>query len=61
MILLCVQPGLRRIQKVEVDILAKVRHFQNLPKKSGLEKMIGSNAARLFAQDVDARLGGIVI
>ena len=46
---------------VQVDILAKVRYFQKLPKKPGLEKTSGSNAARLFAQDVDARLAGIVI
>ena len=44
----------------QVDILAKVLSSQELPKKSSLEKRWG-NAARLFAQNFDARLAGIVI
>ena len=48
-------------QLISVDILAKVQDARELPKKSDFEKMILSIIARLFAENVDARLPGIVI
>ena len=50
----------RHSQGFQVDILAKVLSSQEIQKKSTLEKM-GSHAAHLFAQNVDASLAGIVI
>ena len=46
---------------IPVDILAKVQDVRELPKKSDFEKMIWSIIARLFADNFDARLPGIVI
>ena len=46
---------------IPVDILAKVQDVRELPKKSDFEKVIWSIIARLFAENFDARLPGIVI
>ena len=46
---------------IPVDILAKVQDVRELPKKSDFEKVIWSIIARLFAENSDARLAGIVI
>ncbi len=46
---------------LQVDILAKVLSSQELPKKSSFLKKMWGNAARLFAENFDARLAGIVI
>ena len=46
---------------LQVDIQTKVRKIQELLEKSDFEKMIWSIIARLFAENFDARLPGIVI
>ena len=46
---------------IPVDILAKVQDVRELPKTSDFEKVIWSIIARLFAENFDARLAGIVI
>ena len=46
---------------IPVDILAKVQDVRDLPKKSDFEKVIWSIIARLFAENFDSRLPGIVI
>ena len=46
---------------IPVDILAKVQDVRELPKKSDFGKVIWRIIARLFAENFDARLPGIVI
>ena len=40
---------------VQVDILPKVTHFQELPKKSGLEKQWGA-MQHIFSQSISMRV-----
>ena len=53
--------ALRAASILQVGIQTKVRKIKELLEKSDFEKMIWSIIARLFAENFDARLPGIVI
>ena len=49
------------VQFLQVDIQTKVHKIQELLENSDFEKNTSGKRARLFAENFDARLAGIVI